>query len=87
VVCWKSWRLRSLLHPALDSLHRILTDPDTDPRLTLRAASVLLRLTTPSRRHLAPSPLNSTNKEDLDDILEATLATDPTDDEQDTSAQ
>jgi len=35
------------------------------------------------RRHLAPSPLNSTTKEDLDDILEATLATDPTDDELD----
>ena len=79
-------RLRALLPTALDALQRVLTDDKADPRLTLRAATTLLRLTSPTRQHLARTHLRS-HTEEINDLLEATLATNTTPDERESDGE
>lgn len=73
-------RMRAMLHPALDVIERHLTQSN-DPKVALRAAGMLLRLASP-RRIDPPGPRDKRDDDEtLDDIIEATRATDPTEDE------
>ena len=59
-------RLRALLHPSLDILANHLHS--ADPRTAFRAAALIARIATPSRRELDPMPVS---RAELNDIIEA----------------
>ena len=63
-------QLQSMVQPALDILRAQLTD--TDPKLRLRAAAILLRFATPSRLSSATDDAAFAKKQDkqhIDDIM------------------
>ena len=59
-------RLRALLHPSLDILANHLHS--ADPKTSFRAAALIARIATPSRRDLDPVPVS---RAELNDIIEA----------------
>ena len=71
-------RLRALLHPSLDILANHLHS--ADPRTSFRAAALIARIATPSRRELDPMPVS---RAELNDIIEAVRALKDSPDEED----